>query len=192
VNQYRKLAGIGAAIVVVIAGGMAWASIPDASGVIHGCVKDGTTGRREVRVIDTAYTTTCGAGWTEVTWNQEGPQGPAGATGLQGPAGATGPAGAPGEQRYYQVRIEDLSIPGPAGSAGSGGVVCDEGDRAVSGGYIFTSGSVLDRTTITATYLYVENNSFSFSFLRDYDVTNAGAVGLDVRALCADFPPYRS
>jgi hypothetical protein len=46
---------IGAALSALLVGGFATASIPDAGGVIHGCVKgDGT-----LRVIDTATTSTC-------------------------------------------------------------------------------------------------------------------------------------
>ncbi len=93
------------ATLALVAGGAAWASIPDAGGVIHGCIKNGT-GQRELRIIDG---TVCQSGWTAITWNQTGPQGaqgPAGSQGATGPAGsdgvdgangATGPAGADGQ-----------------------------------------------------------------------------------------------
>jgi type VI secretion system secreted protein Hcp len=72
------------------------AAIPDADGTVHACV---TTATGAVRIIDSATTTTCGAGEQAVTWNQQGPQGPpgpAGPQGDQGPRGATGDTGSSG------------------------------------------------------------------------------------------------
>jgi uncharacterized protein YjbI with pentapeptide repeats len=59
------------------------ASIPDPSGVIHACYSTGVLGR--VRIIDNA-SQTCNNNEAAITWNQTGPQGPAGA---QGPAGGS-------------------------------------------------------------------------------------------------------
>jgi len=61
---------------VVLAGGMAFASIPAPDGTINGCRKkaDGS-----LRVIDS--TATCPNGYTALNWNQTGPQGPNGDTG---------------------------------------------------------------------------------------------------------------
>jgi hypothetical protein len=105
-NELKKI--IAVIFAAMLLTGVAYASIPDSSGVIHGCVKNGTTGQREIRVIDTAYTTTCMAGWTAVTWNQEGPQG---ATGPAGPQGATGPAGADGVSGYEIVHVQETIPP---------------------------------------------------------------------------------
>ena len=68
----------------------AFASIPDASGVIHGCYNT-TNGSQ--RIIDTAVAS-CKIGETAIQWNQTGPQGPQGPTGPQGPPGPTGQSGA--------------------------------------------------------------------------------------------------
>ena len=85
---------------VVIAGGLAFATIPDGGGVIHGCYsKSGGS----LRVID-ASVTNCGKSETSLNWGVTGPQGPqgiqgpAGAQGAQGPAGAQGPQGVQGPQ----------------------------------------------------------------------------------------------
>lgn len=75
-----------AMVVVVARSSTALASVPDASGVIHGCY-DNKTGI--ARIIDTA-TQACFAKEAAITWSQTGPvgpQGPVGATGPQGPAG---------------------------------------------------------------------------------------------------------
>ena len=63
------------------AGGVAYSSIPDAGGVIHGCYNT----RGALRVIDTDASGICEAGETALDWNQ---QGPTGRTGAEGPPGA--------------------------------------------------------------------------------------------------------
>jgi hypothetical protein len=83
-------------------GGIAYASIPDSNGVIHGCYVK-TTGK--LRVIDSGGKG-CQAGEKPLNWSQSGvtgtmgptgPTGPTGATGATGPTGATGATGAIGE-----------------------------------------------------------------------------------------------
>jgi hypothetical protein len=65
------------------------ATIPDASGVIHGCyAKSGSA----IYVIDAAVTT-CKNGDTALAWNEQGPSGPVGPTGPTGATGPTGPIG---------------------------------------------------------------------------------------------------
>ena len=65
-------------------GGVAYSSIPDAQGVIHGCY-DNSSGA--LRVIDTAGSDVCRGGETALDWNQQGQPGPTGHTGLPGPPG---------------------------------------------------------------------------------------------------------
>jgi hypothetical protein len=94
----------GLTVALAAAGGTAFAavsSIPDSSGVIHGCYdRDG-----DVKVIDTSVTSTCPKRDTSLNWSQTGPQGAAGPQGPTGPAGATGATGPQG----------------PAGAAGATG-----------------------------------------------------------------------
>jgi uncharacterized protein YjbI with pentapeptide repeats len=68
------IGGAGAAIVS--------ASIPDANGVIHGCIRN----NGDLRIIDSA-TQQCSEQQTPLNFNQTGPQGP---QGPQGPAGSGG------------------------------------------------------------------------------------------------------
>jgi len=96
-----------AAIVVtalVLAGGAAWASIPDASGVIHGCYPRPGAQTRALRVIDTDLGQACAADETALSWNHQGLRG---TTGAQGPAGIRGPSGPRGSA-------------GPEGQVGAG------------------------------------------------------------------------
>lgn len=115
-------------IVTILLAVISYASIPDASGIIHGCYKkNGGT----LRVLEDS-TTQCSANESPVFWNQAGPQGPVGPQGLAGPQGETGPqgpAGSPGSlpaaafavassplsyigSEYTQVMTKDL----PAGN----------------------------------------------------------------------------
>lgn len=92
------LAAGGAA--AVVAGGVAYATIPDSSGVIHGCYSangaKGTNGT-PLNIVDSG-TASCSRGQMEVTWNQTGPQGPKGDTGATGPQGPKGDTGDTGPQ----------------------------------------------------------------------------------------------
>jgi hypothetical protein len=67
------LAAVLGAAVVAAAGSIAWASIPDAGGVIHGCF-DTSTGA--LRVIDTDRGDTCSQSEQSLDWNQRGPSAP--------------------------------------------------------------------------------------------------------------------
>jgi len=84
----RKLirpAFVGLAIVgALVVGGIAYANIPDAGGVIHGCYNK-TQG--SLRVIDSEKGQACTNGESPLNWSQTGPQG------IQGPKGPTGPTG---------------------------------------------------------------------------------------------------
>ena len=133
------VAGLASLTVVVVA--IVQAAIPDPSGVIHACYR----ANGNLRLVDKS---SCTSGETALTWNQTGPQGPAGApgpAGTPGPQGATGPQGQPG-------------TPGPAGVAGyeiinthetlplNGSIevtaTCPAGKRVIAGGYV--APSVLD------------------------------------------------
>jgi hypothetical protein len=100
----RTLAFVAAAIVALIAAGIAYATIPDSSGVIHGCYAkaSGGTPPGTLRVVDTGLGQSCGLNEVALSWNQQGvkgatgPQGPKGPTGSQGPPGGQGPKGPTG------------------------------------------------------------------------------------------------
>jgi len=78
------------AVVIVVAlaaaAGFAYATIPDGSGVIHGCYSL-TKGPGGLRVIDTAKGQHCNTGESALNWNQTGTTGATGATGATGPTG---------------------------------------------------------------------------------------------------------
>lgn len=123
----RKSVIILAACGLIAAGGasfgavQAFASIPDSGGVIHGCYKPKSDGSNApLGVIDTALSGgSCPAGNSQLTWNQTGPQGPAGPTGATGPQGPTGDTGATGPQGP-QGDTGPQGSQGPAGPSTAG------------------------------------------------------------------------
>jgi len=95
-----------AALLALVAAGIAYASIPDSNGVIQGCyAKDGS-----LRVIDTDASQSCDKKETSLNWNQTGPAGPAGPTGATGETGATGPPGPPGPSNAYANYGANMTI----------------------------------------------------------------------------------
>ena len=90
----RGVVAIAATGVVLLASGIAYATIPDANGVISGCYqKSGGS----LRVIDGSVTN-CAKSETALNWNVQGAQGPAGPPGPAGPQGPQGPARPQGSQ----------------------------------------------------------------------------------------------
>jgi len=80
----KTFTALGAAALLALAAGVAYATIPDGQGVIHACYK---TNKGDLRVIDTGG---CAVGELPLSWNQIGPQGPVGPQGPQGAPGETG------------------------------------------------------------------------------------------------------
>jgi hypothetical protein len=95
----------GAAAVLVLVGGAAWAAIPGPSGVIQGCYDSGGN----MKVVEALP---CPNRHMPVQWNQQGVQGP------PGPQGATGAVGPPGRQG----ETGETGPQGPAGPEGPSGV----------------------------------------------------------------------
>jgi hypothetical protein len=81
-----RAAAAAAILSASLVAGAAYASIPDSSGVIHGCSQK-VNG--QLRVIDTNQGQSCSAAETPISWNQTGPAGPQGPPGTPAPAGAT-------------------------------------------------------------------------------------------------------
>lgn len=112
---------IGAGAVLAFGVGIAVASIPDASGVIHACYK---TSQGQTRIVESAAD--CNPAETPIQWSQTGPQGPAGPVGPQGPIGPQGPAGPVGPQGPTGPQ-------GPAGTPGSSFLAGSSGGQLSNG-----------------------------------------------------------
>ena len=85
---------------VAVAAGVAvsFAAIPDGNGVIHACYQKDLTkaGVGSPLLIVDSVKQHCPAGYTAITWNQQGIQGDPGSPGAPGAPGASGAPGAPG------------------------------------------------------------------------------------------------
>jgi hypothetical protein len=132
---------------LTVAGGIAYATIPDGDGVFHACVKE-TNGA--VRVIDPGNpgrTGHCKGQETAVSWNQTGPTGPTGpqgTTGNTGPTGATGTTGAPGLSGLQTVTLASVNN---SISPKEAAVLCPAGKRVIGGGASLLGGSVASGPT---------------------------------------------
>jgi hypothetical protein len=74
-----RVAVVAAVVVILVATavGVAAASIPDSSGLVHGCYKSkaATNGTHSLAVIDAAKTSACPSGYKSLNWNVNGPNG---------------------------------------------------------------------------------------------------------------------
>jgi hypothetical protein len=78
----KAVLGFVAGLVLAVSG-IALASIPDSSGVIHGCYRTSNPTKGAVTVIDSEAGGTCPSGTVALNWNQTGPQGPPGLSGVE-------------------------------------------------------------------------------------------------------------
>jgi len=126
-RRQRRLLVVAAALFVV-AGGVAYATIPDSGKVYTACMlrNVGT-----VRLIDTSLPSSnlmshCTSAEVAVTWNQQGQAGPVGAKGDPGPPGAQGLKGDPGPAGADGAAGKD-GLPGKDGAPGQDGAPGKDG-----------------------------------------------------------------
>jgi hypothetical protein len=168
------LAGL-AAVVFAAAGGIAYASIPDAGGTYHACLKQNGT----IRIIDPAADACNTANETEITFDKQGPQGEPGAPGAAG----TGPT-------VQQLAAGNAHCPtGGAAITDAGGSTADVcSGQSFSGAFTSPNGqygiSVLD-TGVTITGpggTHINLSGTNLTVQSDGDLTIQGAGDLKVLA----------
>jgi len=120
--KHRITITLGIIFSILLIGGVAYASIPDAGGVIHGCYK---TSDGKLRVVESI----CASGETALDWNQTGLQG---AQGIQGPAGTNGSNGVSG---WEWVRGLDTMASCNPLSFCQAITYCPSGKKPLGGGY---------------------------------------------------------
>ena len=97
----RPLTYLAAVVVALAVAGVAYATIPDSAGVIHGCYSKASstsTPPGSLRVVDTGLGQSCALNEVALNWNQQGVKGATGTQGPQGPTGPKGPPGPPGQK----------------------------------------------------------------------------------------------
>ena len=118
----RLAAAAGALAATALAGGVAWATIPTANGVINACYRVSEDDQKgQVRVVSDPAA--CRNNEAPISWNRTGPQGqpgPQGEQGLQGPKGDTGAPGPPGADGQQGPK-GDTGAQGPKGDTGADG-----------------------------------------------------------------------
>lgn len=126
----RRIAvlAIASALVLVIAAGIAYATIPSGNNVYTACMLKGVG---TIRLIDTSLPPSnllghCTSLETQISWNQQGQTGPPGPAGATGPAGQAGAAGAKGD-------TGPTGATGPTGPTGSDGAKGDAGPAGPQG-----------------------------------------------------------
>lgn len=122
----RRLGGVLGMLTIAAAlvlGGAGIAHSQTDAVTIFACV-DKTTGA--LRLPPPTAPKVCGSNETSITWNQEGPQGATGATGVQGDTGAQGPQGLPGPKG-------DTGAQGPKGNTGATGAQGQAGPQGLPG-----------------------------------------------------------
>jgi hypothetical protein len=136
----RRLSLLGLVVGVGVAvAGIAYASIPDANGVIHACY-NADTGALRVFGKSKDFQQ-CNANEKALDWSQTGPTGltgptgPTGATGLTGDTGPTGPTGAIGETGPTGATgpTGDTGATGPTGPTGATGNTGPMGPTGATG-----------------------------------------------------------
>ncbi len=129
----RRLVQLGVALLVgsvavLVGATLAVATIPDANGTVHGCLKKSNG---QVYVIDPSAGQTCGKD-IPLDWNKSGAAGP---QGIDGPKGLTGLQGTTGSSGYQRTSDQETTDSSGNGSAEA---VCPSGEVAIAGGYELT------------------------------------------------------
>jgi type VI protein secretion system component Hcp len=152
-NLQKKLAlGLAAALAALVAGSIAWASVPDPRGMITGCY-DKQSGELRVTDSQTGQPKGCSAKELQLLWNQQGPQGVPGPQGAPGPQGPSGGTPAPNTEVVGQVTVAGVKGAAPMAIRGFswGASTSDGGAGGGAGGKTTIDDVTLVRTIDAAT-----------------------------------------
>jgi len=164
-----RVTALVAVVVGLAVGGIAYASIPDSHGVIHGCYQNGGN----LRVIDSS-TGSCRPSEVALNWNQTGPTGERGPTGGRGPTGSTGISG------YQVVTVNSASDTTDYKTVTA---VCPTGKQILGGGagVFWQYGAPTPHPKLISSFIY---NS---GWYGEADDGGAGAVWyIQAQAICAN------
>jgi hypothetical protein len=114
--------GVAVGAGIAIAGSAAFAAIPDSGGVVHACYQNVSGANKPVKLLNTSQKGTCPSGWVAVSWNQQGVQGPPGATGSPGVSG-------------YATQTASTTFDPQHGNLVTGTAACPSGKVPIGGGF---------------------------------------------------------
>src|SRR5262245_44414659 len=117
-SRHVRLVALSAIVLGVAAVGVAYAGIPDSSGLIHGCYKT-LTG--QLRAIDTEAGGACASSEKPLDWSRTGPQGLAGPTGASGISGYEIVRHFFSSPTFHDQKNAAVSVECPAGKSVLGG-----------------------------------------------------------------------
>jgi hypothetical protein len=178
-----KLVALAGVFALAAGGSIAWASIPDSDGVIHGCY-DKVSGKLRVADTEDGEPKGCANHETALTWNQQGlpgPPGPPGPEGPKGETGDTGPQGPPGASGWERVSDTTEFNEDDRKQAFAS---CPEGKK-VTGGGAFIVYSSPDQTGIFLSESGPESNGAGWSVEAREFLEVGDAWGLQAEAICA-------
>jgi uncharacterized protein YjbI with pentapeptide repeats len=116
-----KAAFIGGAIALLLTGGIAWAAIPGADGVILGCYDSGGN-------LKVVAALPCPKGYKSLPWNQEGPAGTDGARGASAYQTWLDLGNSGTEQAFIESLRGRAGTDGKDGNLALAGQACSPGD----------------------------------------------------------------
>ena len=162
-SRRRLLVVVTCVLVAVSAGSIAYASIPDGLGVIHGCYAKSSGA---LRVIDSAVGS-CKATESQLSWNQQGLEGPGGPAGPQGSAVAYAHVLQDGTIDF--ARSKNVSIPDAALPAAAQGFYCLRASVPVSNVMATPEYNATDDASVGLVIPTIETQG------RDLDITGCDA-----------------
>jgi Collagen triple helix repeat (20 copies) len=158
--------GVTAVAALALAGGIAYATIPDSSNAFTACMlrNVGTIRLIDKSLPDSNPMSHCTQLETQITWNQKGQPGAAGPQGAAGPSGATGPAGPQGPKgdagpQGAQGPQGETGAAGPAGADGPQGPAGPQGppgEPGASGGRAVATQTVVPLQPVGEVPTYTE------------------------------------
>jgi Collagen triple helix repeat (20 copies) len=168
--QGKRLALVAAAALAVLAAaGVAYATIPSAGGVYTACELKGVG---TIRLIDpsvggSSLLGRCTSFEQQISWNQTGQTGPAGATGATGNNGAAGATGATGANGTNGATGSTGATgnPGSNGTDGAAGPTGPAGPTFLASGFVNPDGTtafISATPGVTVNISHVATGEYSF------------------------------
>ena len=169
----RALTVIGAALVLMAAGAVAYAQIPSADGTISACYTKSTG---TIRIVNTGVA--CKKGETSLAWNQHGNPGTNGTKCTNGTSGVSG---------YEHVASTDTVTANQQGFFGGLTASCPVGKKVTGGGATVDS----DGSVTTGDYVLQSGPRDDSSYGAVFSVANALRRDVTIRvvAICAGVTP---